>query len=175
MKVRLRGVSTFVASGLLTMLIVSPVWSHGFPKRCRVVIGSGGPTVFVPFPGGFFGPIIIGDRAIGSGMGHGGPLVYPWGYHPVIPPAESLYPSHSPYDFEVKPAGRLHISVQPQDTEVLVDGMRLEPVEDHAFDVGLLVGSHTVQVAKEGYRTHTSEASIETAKTTTLSIELERQ
>ncbi len=35
MKVRLRGVSTFVASGLLTMLIVSPVWSHGFPKRCR--------------------------------------------------------------------------------------------------------------------------------------------
>ena len=65
--------------------------------------------------------------------------------------------------------------VKPDCRKDTVDGMRLEPVEDHAFDVGLLVGSHTVQVAKEGYRTHTSEASIETAKTTTLSIELERQ
>jgi hypothetical protein len=175
MKVRLRDVSTFVASGLLTMLIVSPMWPHGFPRGAGVVLGRGGPTVFVPFPGRFFGPIIIGGGAIGTGMGHRGNFVYPWGYYPIIPPAESPYPSPSPYGFEVKPAGRLHISVQPQNAEVLVDGMRLEPVEDHAFDVGLLVGSHTVQVAKEGYRTHTSEASIETAKTTTLSIELEKQ
>ena len=175
MKVMPRGVSTFVASGLLTMLIVSPAWSHGFPRGAGVVIGRGGPTIFVPFPGRFSGPTIIEGGAIGGGMSHRGNLFYPWGYYPVIPPAESSYPSPSPYNFAVKPAGRLHISVQPQDVEVFVDGMRLEPVEGTAFNVGLLVGSHTVQAAKEGYRTYTSEASIETAKTTTLSSKLERQ
>ena len=139
-----------------------------------MLIGRGGTAAFVPFHSRFFGPIIIGGGAIGTGMGRRGPLVYPWEYYPVVPSTESPYPSPSPYDFEVKPAGRLHISVQPQDAEVLVDGMRLEPEEGPAFDVGLLVGSHTVQVAKEGYRTHTSEASIETAKTTMLSIELKK-
>lgn len=110
---------------------------------------------------------------VGVGVGGTGYLGYYGGYY-IAPSREDL-PSPSPYDFDVKPAGRLQIKVQPQDAQVFVDGLRLEPVGNALFDIGLLVGDHTVQIVKPNYRPHASSVVIETARTTALSAELTKE
>ena len=114
----------------------------------------------------------------GHAGGHLGRTGHP-GYYPgyyggyyLPPPYGQDRASSSPYDFDIKPAGRLQVSVQPRDAQVFVDGLRLQPIESALFDIGLLVGAHTVRVLKPDYQPYVSDVAIETAKTTTLSVEL---
>ncbi|MEO5656655.1 MAG: PEGA domain-containing protein [Nitrospiria bacterium] len=44
--------------------------------------------------------------------------------------------------------------VDPVDAEVLVDGLRLSQNNDLSYEVGLLVGTHTLTVRAEGYDPH---------------------
>lgn len=81
----------------------------------------------------------------------------------------------SPYeDLQIRPAGSLLISVVPAHAQVWVDGYEVKPGADNSFELGLLVGTHQVQVQAEGYKPYQEQVVIETAKRTVLSIELKR-
>lgn len=152
-----RNVFTFVAVGLLLLNMSASVWPHDGVQGMWIH----GPVLF---GGGVRGP---------HPLWHGGFLTSQWGYYPLYPPpSQPSSPAPSPYEFAVKPAGRLRLSVEPPSAEVFVDGAPLEPSGGSDFDVALLVGSHTIQVAKEGYQPYTSEVSVEAAKTTRLSVTL---
>lgn len=99
----------------------------------------------------------------------GPPIIY------LPPPGRFHTPERSPYDFTVRSAGRLQVEVHPPDATVFVDGERVERDEEHAFDLGLLTGKHTMQVARAGYRTRTLRVRIEPAQVTTVSVRLKRQ
>lgn len=76
---------------------------------------------------------------------------YPYAPYPWTPPP--AYPPSGPdaYSSSVIPAGRLALIIDPVSAEVFVDGHRLTQHADLSYEVGLLVGSHTVSVKKDGY------------------------
>lgn len=116
-------------------LTIPPAPSFGPPQRGHIYGGPFPP----PYP--FYYP-----------YGAYAPPPYPWG-----PPAPGYAPpSYAPpvpdaYNAPVIPAGRLALLVDPVSAEVFVDGHRLTQHPDLSYEVGLLVGSHTVTVRKEGY------------------------
>lgn len=99
----------------------------------------------------------------------GPPIIY------LPPPGRFRVPEQSPYDFTVKAAGRLQVTVHPEDATVFVDGERIVRNEDAEFDLGLLTGKHTVRVAKDGYHSRTVRVQIEESQVTTVSVRLKRQ
>lgn len=139
---------------VLLIASVSSGWSqmclHGIPLHNR----------------GFFAGGVVGVQTF-----PGRSVYAPWLYYP-LPSHRSSEPAPSPYSFEVRPAGRLRLSVEPPSTEVFVDGVPLEPSDASDFDVALLAGNHTVQIAKEGYQPYTAEVLVEAAKTLRLRITL---
>jgi hypothetical protein len=158
---------TWFAIGLFSFVIlfVPSIWAGDF--------FGGGVVVARPGFGRGCLPLRRGGH-IGMGVGRAGHLGYYGGYY-LAPSREPDLPSPSLYDFDVKPAGRLQISVQPQDAQVFVDGLQLQPSANALFDIGLLVGSHTIQVVKTGYRPYASNIVVETAKTTAISVDLVRE
>ena len=65
------------------------------------------------------------------------------------------------------------IMVEPTEAEVWVDGYRLTPQKDFSYRIGLLTGTHQVEVRAEGYKSYFKEAEILAGKRTSLSIQLE--
>jgi hypothetical protein len=99
----------------------------------------------------------------------GPPIIY------LPPPGRFRTPERSPYDFTAKAAGRLQVTVHPEDATVFVDGERIARNEDDEFDLGLLAGKHTVRVVKGGYRPRTVRVQVEEAQVTMVSVRLKRQ
>lgn len=91
-----------------------------------------------------------------GGTIYGGPYpppsywYYPYPYYPW-PPSPADYPPASEPRSQLIPAGRLLVMVDPVDAEVFVDGLRLRQNNDLSYEVGLLVGKHTLMVRAEGY------------------------
>ena len=79
---------------------------------------------------------------------------YPYPYYPWPPPSPSYSPPVDVPRSQLIPAGRLIILVDPVDAEVWVDGLRLRQNNDLSYEVGLLVGTHTLTVRAEGYDPH---------------------
>lgn len=90
-----------------------------------------------------------------AGTIYGGPYPPPYGYYPYPyypwPPPQSYSPPASEPRSQLIPAGRLIILADPVDAEVLVDGLRLRQNNDLSYEVGLLVGKHTLTVRADGY------------------------
>jgi hypothetical protein len=84
---------------------------------------------------------------------------YPYPYYPW-PPPQGYYPPASEPPSQLIPAGRLIVLVDPVDAEVWVDGLRLGQNNDLSYEVGLLVGTHTLTVRAEGYDPHEEEIDI---------------
>lgn len=95
------------------------------------------------------------------------PIVW-WSTYPTAPAAAK----QSPYDFEVKPAGSLRLSVAPPDAEVRIDGYPIPA--GHDSTVGLLVGPHEVEVRRDDYLPQRRQITIEAAKALHLDVKLER-
>lgn len=125
----------------------------------------------VVVPGHGSGVVTSGTLPGGHGLGHGaGPVVWWSVYNTPSGPPESK----SPYEgLDVKPAGRLHLVVDPPDAHVWVDGNQMPPGSD--VSIGLLTGAYTVQVARDGYLTESHQVSIEQAKTAQLQVKLESE
>lgn len=91
-----------------------------------------------------------------GGTIYGGPYYppsswyYPYPYYPW-PPSQGYYPPASEPRGQLIPAGRLLVMVDPVAAEVFVDGLRLRQNNDLSYEVGLLVGQHTLTVRAEGY------------------------
>jgi len=97
---------------------------------------------------------------------------YAYGY-PYLHRYYNRYES-SPYStLEIKPSGELKIMVEPTEAEVWVDGYRLKPQKDFSYRIGLLTGTHQVEVRAEGYKSYFKETEILAGKRTSLSIQLE--
>jgi hypothetical protein len=89
-----------------------------------------------------------------AGTIYGGPYPPPYGYYPYsyYPwPPQGYYPPTPVPGSQLIPAGRLYVMVDPVDAEVSVDGLRLRQNNDLSYEVGLLVGQHTLTVRAEGY------------------------
>ncbi len=113
------------------------------------------------------------------------PPTYPYAYgypyapypaYPWPPPSAPLYapPSSGTYNREVIPAGRLALLVDPVSADVYVDGHRLTQHPDLSYEVGLLVGSHTVLVKKEGYESFEQAIEIPPNQRVMLTVRLPR-
>jgi hypothetical protein len=128
-----------------------------------------GGTGVVVVPGHGTGVVTGGTLHDPHGLGHGaGPVVWWSVYNTPTGPPETK----SPFDgLEVKPAGRLHLVVDPPDAHVWVDGNPMPPGADAS--IGLLTGAYTIQVARDGYLTQSHQISIEQAKTAQLQVKLE--
>lgn len=111
-------------------LTIPPAPSFGPPQRGHVYGGPFPPPYPYYYPYGAYAP-----------------PPYPWG----SPPPAYAPPPPDAYNAPVIPAGRLALLVDPVSAEVFVDGHRLTQHPDLSYEVGLLVGSHTVSVKKPGY------------------------
>jgi hypothetical protein len=81
----------------------------------------------------------------------------------------------SPYEnLQIRPAGELLIQVVPSHAQVWVDGYEVKQGADASFSIGLLTGTHQVQVQAEGYKPYLEDVVIDAAKRTVLSVELKR-
>ncbi|RCX31142.1 PEGA domain-containing protein [Thioalbus denitrificans] len=99
---------------------------------------------------------------------------YPY-YYPWAPPPGIYGPSQGDFGGDqVIPAGRLLLMVDPVSADVYVDGRKLSPRRDLTYQVGLLVGNHTVEVRADGYRTHRQEVDLRPNRRTVLTIRLQR-
>lgn len=122
------------------------------------------------------------------GFLYGGPYPPPYPYYPYPyypwppggnypPPPFYGHPYEYPpneYDEELIPAGRLSLLVDPVDAKVFVDGLRLQQRSDLSYEVGLLVGEHTVRVQAEGYEPYERTVKIQPARQLYMTIRLER-
>ncbi len=101
---------------------------------------------------------------------------YPYPAYPWSPPP-SYYapPSGGPYDQQVIPAGRVALLVDPVSAEVFVDGHPLTQRSDLSYEVGLLVGKHTVLVRKQGYVPYEETLEISAGQRLMLTIRLNKQ
>ncbi len=63
---------------------------------------------------------------------------------------------------------------QPLDARVFVDGFQLKRKDDLTCEIGLLTGTHTVEVKREGYKSQSIEVLVEAGKSIPLTIELKK-
>ncbi|MFZ5877662.1 MAG: PEGA domain-containing protein [Nitrospirota bacterium] len=115
------------------------VTDQGKKGRSSVELSVEAPS-YGPAPGG----TIYGGPYYPPSSGY-----YPYPYYPW--PPQSYYPPAAEPRSSLIPAGRLYVMVDPVDAEVLVDGLRLRQNNDLSYEVGLLVGPHTLTVRAEGY------------------------
>lgn len=73
----------------------------------------------------------------------------------------------------INPAGRLIVTTQPTDATVLVDGYPLSRTEGNTHEVGLLVGTHRLEVHAPGYATHRQDVDVRTGNQHHLEITLQ--
>ena len=70
-------------------------------------------------------------------------------------------------------AGRLRLSVQPEDASVYVDGA-FRGTGREAGSLRLAPGRHRIEVVRPGYRTSEHDVEVAPGETTPLSVTLER-
>jgi len=122
------------------------------------------------------------------------PLDSLWYYYYIYPsypsigkPSEtSPDPSYSGVDekgylymngYRINPAGRINIKVTPEDAQVFIDGYPLQSFskEISLHSIGLLAGSHKIEVKKEGYKPYSSVVEIKQNQLLSLDIVLEAE
>lgn len=110
---------------------------------------------------------------------YGGPYwAYPYysypppPYAPVpvvpLPPEDGLAPG-----FEVIPAGRVHLLVDPVTALVSIDGRELTQRDDLSYEVGLLEGVHHLEIRAQGHRPLQREIDVRGGQYHSLTIRLE--
>jgi hypothetical protein len=143
-----------IAVGLL-VLVAQTAWSGDIRLSQQGKKGRSAADLSVEAPS--YG------RAPGGTI-YGGPYPPPYGYYPYPyypwPPSQGYYPPAFEPPSQLIPAGRLIVLVDPVDAEVWVDGLRLGQNNDLSYEVGLLVGTHTLTVRAEGYDPHEEEIDI---------------
>jgi len=72
--------------------------------------------------------------------------------------------------------GSIALRVQPGDATITVDGERWEGTPDQdRLEIQLGVGTHTVEIRKDGYRTYITDITVRPGETTPLNVSLTRQ
>jgi hypothetical protein len=72
--------------------------------------------------------------------------------------------------------GALSLRVQPGEADVLLDGEAWEgPGDDERLVVQLGVGTHRLEIRKDGYRSYSTEVNVRAGETTVLNVALTRQ
>ena len=72
--------------------------------------------------------------------------------------------------------GSIALRVQPGDATITVDGERWEGAPDQdRLEIQLGVGTHTVEIRKDGYRTYITDITVRPGETTPLNVSLTRQ
>ena len=79
--------------------------------------------------------------------------------------------------YRVQPSGWLRVQVEPRDAEIVVDGF---PVTTHKLSglsnsLGLLIGTHHVEVRKDGFQTYQADLPIQQAREILLRVNLDNQ
>jgi PEGA domain len=173
-------------------LSFAPVLAGG-----RFFVGIG-PGAFMS-PGGvvFFASRRTNDRFFVEFGNRGAPLLFhgrgPSGYH--YPPATSFPYTTAPGEvargsfsgtdasgglyvdgYRVMPSGWLRVQVEPADAQVLIDGFpaRMDQLLGNTANLGLTVGSHSVEVNRVGFQTYRSEVEIKQAREVLLQIRLDQ-
>jgi hypothetical protein len=152
----------FLTAALLLLCAGASADHHGVGRQGGVVVVPGHPGT---------GVVVGGTLQDPHARGHRSPIVY-WSVydHSTSGPPPSPSERRSPADIDVQPAGRLHLIVEPADSQVWVNGNPLPPGSD--VSVGLLTGTYDVQVAHQGFKTESRKVSIEQAATATLEVRL---
>jgi hypothetical protein len=124
--------------------------------------------------------IRIGNRWVPATRGYyvSGPIFY--GPYPST--TESQFSSSDPSGalyvngYRVLPSGWLRVQVEPRDAEVLVNGflVQTEKVSGISRSLGFLVGTHNVEVRKDGFQTYRTELPIQQAREVLLQVTLDR-
>jgi len=71
--------------------------------------------------------------------------------------------------------GSLALRVQPGDAQVLIDGESWQGgAQDERLVVQLGVGSHQIEIRKDGYRTYVTEVTVRAGETATLNVAMTR-
>lgn len=108
--------------------------------------------------------------------GYGYSSLYGYGYgYPNWIPYKPETQDASPYNFEVKPAGRVVIQVDPEDAEVFVDGLRLQQLPDLSYQVTLLAGKQHIDIKKEGYESFSEDVTVQPGAGLVVSISLNKK
>jgi len=83
----------------------------------------------------------------------------------------------SPYqNLKVNPAGEIYITVRPIHAKVFVDGYELKRRGNgSSYIVGLLTGTHSIEVRAEGYQPYIKEVEIKRGKRNFISVELKNK
>jgi PEGA domain len=90
----------------------------------------------------------------------------------AYPPPQGAYPPPG----NRADAGSLSIRVQPENTEVFIDGERWQGAAgDERLVVQVAPGVHHVEARREGYRTYQSDITVRPGETSTVNISLSRQ
>lgn len=86
------------------------------------------------------------------------------------PPAAAPAPEPS---IDAAQFGTLAIRVQPEDAEVLIDGERWQgPAREGPLSVQLAVGTHHVEIRKDGYQPYSADVQVRPNDTTPLNVSL---
>ena len=99
-------------------------------------------------------------------------------YHPyVYHPYWRAWPRYTyTYGYPVLPDSTIRTKIEPQDTEIFVDGYFAGNARE--FDGGrrlhVTPGGHTITMYPDGYRTVTEDIWVEPSKTVTLKSDMER-
>jgi len=68
------------------------------------------------------------------------------------------------------------LRVQPGDVSITIDGEPWQGAPDQdRLEVQLGVGTHTVEIRKDGYRTYITDITVRPGETTPLNVSLTRQ
>jgi hypothetical protein len=70
--------------------------------------------------------------------------------------------------------GSVAVRVQPSDAEILIDGEQWHGATDAPLVVQLAVGSHRIEVRKDGYRSYTTQVEVRGGATVPLNVSLSK-
>jgi len=92
------------------------------------------------------------------------------------PSAPSLDPAAQAASAAVSGFGTLVLRVQPNDADVLIDGEKWAPSEPgERLSVQVSAGAHHIVIQKSGYRTFTSDITVQAGTSTPLNVSLSTQ
>jgi hypothetical protein len=93
---------------------------------------------------------------------------------PASPPAPPDALGRDGDGARVEGCGSVAIRVQPADAEVVIDGQRWDGATGRALVVQLAVGSHALEVRKDGYRSYTAQVEVRSGETSPINVSLSK-